>query len=61
MMPDFSNAVILFGGGLSLLLGIGQLLSPRRGIRSILLFVIFSSIAVFQYSAAFPGCTRGIY
>jgi AraC-like DNA-binding protein len=61
IMPDFFNAIILFGGGLATLLGLGQLLNPRRNIRSILLFVIFSSMSVFQIQQFFSIVSRGAY
>ena len=61
MIPDFSNAVILFGAGLALLLGLSQVLSPRRSIKSILLFVIFCSISVFQIQQLFTLVARGAY
>ncbi|MCL2025198.1 MAG: helix-turn-helix domain-containing protein [Leptospirales bacterium] len=47
-MPDLFNALIFFGGGLALLLGFSQLISPAKSIRNILLFVIFASLAAFQ-------------
>jgi AraC-like DNA-binding protein len=48
MMPDLFNALVFFGGGLSLLLGLGQLVSPAKSVRNILLFVIFTSLSAFQ-------------
>lgn len=48
MLPDISNAFILFGGGLSFLLGLVQLVQARSRFKNILLFVIFSSLAVIQ-------------
>lgn len=61
MRPDLSNAVILFGGGLALLLGLGQLLNPRRNARSVFIFIIFSSIAVFQIQQFFSLVSNGPY
>jgi hypothetical protein len=48
MLPDISNAFILFGGGLSFLLALVQLVQARSRFKNILLFVIFSSLAVIQ-------------
>lgn len=48
MLPDISNAFILFGGGLSFLLALVQLFQARSRFKNILLFVIFSSLAVIQ-------------
>jgi AraC-like DNA-binding protein len=48
MLPDISNAFILFGGGLSFLIALVQLFQARRRFKNILLFVIFASIAVIQ-------------
>ncbi len=48
MLPDISNAFILFGGGLSFLIALVQLLQARSRFRNILLFLIFSSLAVIQ-------------
>ncbi len=48
MLPDISNAFILFGGGLAFLLALVQLVQARSRIKNILLFVIFTSLAVIQ-------------
>jgi len=48
MLPDVSNAFILFGGGLSFLLALVQLFQARSRFKNILLFIIFSSLAVIQ-------------
>ncbi len=48
MLPDISNAFILFGGGLSFLLALVQLVQARSRFKNILLCVIFSSLAVIQ-------------
>jgi len=48
MLPDISNAFILFGGGLSFLIALVQLIQARSRLRNILLFVIFTSLAVIQ-------------
>ncbi len=48
MLPDISNAFILFGGGLSFLLALVQLVQARSRFKNILLFIIFSSLAVIQ-------------
>lgn len=47
-MPDISNAFILFGGGLSLLLALVQLFQARSRFKNILLFIIFTSLAIIQ-------------
>ena len=49
MVPDFFNALVFFGVGLALLLALGQLVNPGRNIRSWLLVIIFSSIAVLLF------------
>ncbi len=48
MLPDISNAFILFGGGLAFLVALVQLVQARSRIKNILLFVIFTSLAVIQ-------------
>ena len=48
MLPDISNAFILFGGGLAFLLALVQLVQARSRFKNILLFIIFSSLAVIQ-------------
>ncbi|PKL15679.1 MAG: hypothetical protein CVV49_20245 [Spirochaetae bacterium HGW-Spirochaetae-5] len=48
MLPDISNAFILFGGGLAFLLALVQLIQARSRFKNILLFIIFSSLAVIQ-------------
>jgi len=47
-LPDISNAFILFGGGLSFLLALVQLVQARSRFKNILLFIIFLSLAVIQ-------------
>jgi len=49
MIPDLSNALILFGGGLAFLLAIVQLFQRNRSrFKNMLLFIIFTSLAVIQ-------------
>lgn len=48
MIPDISNAFILFGGGLSFLLAFVQLIQARSRFKNVLLFIIFTSIAIIQ-------------
>jgi AraC-like DNA-binding protein len=49
MIPDLSNALILFGGGLAFLLAIVQLFQQHRSrFKNMLLFIIFTSLAVIQ-------------
>jgi AraC-like DNA-binding protein len=49
MIPDLSNAFILFGGGLSFLLAIVQLFQQQRSrFKNLLLFIIFTSLGVIQ-------------
>jgi len=45
-MTEILNGIILFGGGLALLLAFVQLLHERSRIKNILLFVIFMSLGV---------------
>lgn len=59
MLPDITNAIILFGGGLALLLGFAQLLRPARSIKNILLFVIFLCLAIIQLQEFFLSTTPG--
>jgi len=59
-MPDLFNALIFFGGGLALLLGLGQLVSPAKNIRNILLFVIFASLAAFQIQQTLSLTKEGV-
>ena len=59
-MPDLFNALIFFGGGLALLLGFSQLISPAKGIRNILLFLIFTSLAAFQIQQTLSLVREGI-
>ena len=59
MLPDITNAIILFGGGLAFLLGFVQLLRPGRSIKNILLFVIFICIAIIQLQEFFVATTPG--
>lgn len=46
MLTEIFNAIILFGGGLALLLGVVQLFHERSRIKNILLFVIFISLGI---------------
>jgi AraC-like DNA-binding protein len=46
MLTEIFNAIILFGGGLALLLGVVQLFHDRSRIKNILLFVIFISLGI---------------
>ncbi len=46
MLTEVLNGIILFGGGLALLLAFVQLLHERSRIKNILLFVIFISLGV---------------
>lgn len=46
MLTEVLNGIILFGGGLALLLAFVQLLHERSRIKNILLFVIFMSLGV---------------
>ena len=48
MIPDISNAFILFGGGLSFLIALVQIIQNRGRFRNLLLFVIFTSLAIIQ-------------
>lgn len=48
MLPDISNAFILFGGGLSFLIALVQLIQAKRRFSSLLLFVIFLSFSIIQ-------------
>lgn len=59
MLPDITNALILFGGGLAFLLGFVQLLRPDRSIKNILLFVIFICLAIIQLQEFFLATTPG--
>jgi AraC-like DNA-binding protein len=59
MLPDITNAIILFGGGLAFLLGFVQLLRPGRSIRNYLLFVIFICITIIQLQEFFIAATPG--
>jgi AraC-like DNA-binding protein len=46
MLTEILNAIILFGGGLALLLAVVQLFHERSRIKNILLFVIFLSLGI---------------
>ena len=59
-MPDLFNALIFFGGGLALLFGFSQLISPAKSIKNILLFVIFASLAAFQIQQTLSLVREGI-
>jgi len=46
MFTEILNAIILFGGGLALLLAVVQLFHSRSRVKNILLFVIFISLGI---------------
>lgn len=59
MLNELSNAIIMFGGGLALLIAFVQLFHDRSRIKNILLFVIFTSLAIIHMSEFFASVTPG--
>ncbi len=59
MIPDITNAIILFGGGLALLHGLAQLLRPGRSVNNLLLSAIFISLTVIQLQEFIMSTTPG--
>jgi len=59
MLSEILNSVILFGGGLALLLAFVQLFHDRSIFKNILLFVIFLTLGIIHFHVYITSATPG--